>query len=244
MASTSLDIIKRALRLLGVESQGETPGPNESSEALAALNIMLDQWSLEKLMIYSLVNNLFQVTAGITTYTMGPVGSGADWESSQVTRPLLNQRYSAFVRANTSGLNTDYSMDYYPNDRFQIIFQKDITTNYPYGWTCDWNYPIATVRIYPKPTINLQFGLTEYLQLTKFGGLTDTLVLPPGYEQALSYGLAVAIAPEYGIEPSATVIEIARTAKYNIKRANAQPVLMTTDRHILTHGIYSIFGDR
>ena len=76
---TALDLIKRALRLLGVEASGETPGVNESTEALNVLNMMLDQWSLEKLMVYTLTNNLFTVTAGVTTYTMGPAGSGATW---------------------------------------------------------------------------------------------------------------------------------------------------------------------
>jgi hypothetical protein len=242
--SSALDLIKRSLRLLGVESQGETPGPNESSEALMVLNQMIEQWSNEKLMLYTLTNNLFQVTAGITSYTMGPVGSGATWESSQVTRPLNIQRYAGFVRANTSGLNTDYAMDYYPNDRFQNIFQKDIQTNYPYAWTCDWGYPLATVRIYPKPTINLQFGLTEYAQLTKFGSLTDQLVMPPGYANALSANLAIWLSPEYGVEPNAIVIDMAKESKFVIKRANQQPVLMSVDRSLITTGIYSIYGDR
>jgi hypothetical protein len=242
--SSALSIIKRSLRLLGVEASGETPGVNESTEALAVLNQMIESWSLEKLMCYQIVNNLFAVTAGTTSYTMGPVGSGAVWESSQVTRPQLIERYSAFVRANTSGLNTDYAMDYYPNDRFQNIFQKDITTNYPYAWTCDWGYPIATVRIYPKPTISLQFGLSEHAQLTRLSTLTDTIVMPPGFESALAYGLALELSMEYGIEPNSLLIDKARETKFNIKRANAQPVLQSVDRTLLTHGIYSIYGDR
>lgn len=242
--SSSLDIIKRALRLLGVNAQGETPQGNEADEALKALNWMIEQWSNERLMVYAVVNNLFTVTSGVTTYTMGPAGSGATWESSQVTRPLQVQRYAAFIRANTSGLNTDYAMDYYPNDRFQNIFQKDITTNYPYAWTCDWAFPIATVRLYPKPTINLQFGLSEWAQVTKMSTLTDTFVLPPGYEDALGWNLAVNLAPEYGVEPSATVVAKAQESRYNLKRVNQQPVLTAVDRSILTHGIYSIYGDR
>jgi hypothetical protein len=244
MAGTALEIIKRSLRLLGVEASGETPGVNESNEALTVLNQMIEQWSNEKLMLYTLVNNLFAVTAGTTTYTMGPVGSGATWESSQAVRPMQIQRYAGFIRANQSGLNTDYAMDYYPNDRFQNIFQKDISTNYPYAWTCDWAYPIATVRIYPKPTITTQFGLTEYAQLTKFNSLTDQIVMPPGYEAALAWNLCLDLAPEYGVEPSAVVIDRAKETKFVIKRANAQPVLMSVDRTLLTHGIYSIYGDR
>ena len=244
MSTSALDLIKRSLRLLGVEASGETPGTNESSEALVVLNQMIDQWNNEKLMLYTMVNNLFQMTAGVTTYTLGPAGSGATWESTQPVRPMNIQRYAGFVRANTSGLNTDYVMDYYPNDRFQNIFQKDITTNYPYAWTCDWNFPIATVRIYPKPTITLQFGLTEYAQLTKFNSLTDTVVLPPGYEAALAWNLCLDLSAEYGVDLTPVILDRAKETKFVIKRANQQPVLMSVDRDLLTHGIYSIYGDR
>lgn len=242
--STALDIISRSLRLLGVKASGEAPTAAEAQDALHALNIMLDQWSNERLLIYTVVNNLFQVTAGITDYTIGVKGSGAVWESSQATRPLNVQRYAGFIRANQSGINTDYTMDYYPNDRFQNIFQKQISTNYPYAWTCDWQYPISLIRIYPNPTINTQFGLTEYAQLRNFQTLTDYLDMPPGYEAAIGWSLAVELAPEYGIEPPAIVLDKARESRFNIKRSNAQPVLMTTDRNLLTHGIYSIYGDR
>lgn len=241
--TTALDMIRRSLRMLGVESQGEVPANNEANEALVSLNAMVDQWSNEKLMLFTITNNLFNVVAGTTDYTMGPVGSGATWESSQVTRPLLTQRYSAFIRANQSGINTDYVMDYYPNDRFQSIFQKTISTNYPYAWTCDWNYPICTVRIYPNPTLNVQFGLSEYAQLTRFGTLTDSLVMPPGYENCIVFNLCIELAPEYGVEPTGFILEKAKETKFNIKRANAQPVLMSVDRSLLTHGIYNIYGN-
>ena len=122
--STALSIIERSLRLIGVKASGEAPSASEAQDALNALNVMLDQWSNEKLLIYQVVNNLFTVTAGVTDYTIGVAGSGATWESSQATRPLNVQRYAGFIRAVTSGFNTDYAMDYYPNDRFQNIFQK------------------------------------------------------------------------------------------------------------------------
>ena len=243
MAHSVGDLIKRSLRLLGVIQTGQSPTASESNDALSALNLMLDNLSNEKLMIYTVINNLFPVTAGVTDYTLGVSLSGADWQTTQASRPLNVQRYAAFIRANQSGIDTDYAMDYYPNDRFQNIFQKTITTNYPYAWTCDWQYPISLVRIYPKPTISTIFGLTEYAQLTHFNSLADFVQLPPGYENFLGWNLALELAPEYGIEPSAIIIEKAREAKYNIKRTNQQPVLMTTDRVLLTHGIYSIYGD-
>lgn len=237
--ATALDIIKRSLRLLGVSAQGETPGANESKEALIALNAMIESWSNESLMLYTVTNNLFTVTAGTASYTIGSPSSGAVWESGCVFRPGILSDPSAFVRQG----ETDYPVEYYSNDRFQIIANK-VEAGFPNKWTCDWEYPIATIRIYPVPSESgLQFGISELNQLTKFATLSDVLVLPNGYQDALAYNLAVALAPEYGLEASATVVDRANTSKFNIKRINSEPVLLEADEALLRNSNYSIYSD-
>ena len=128
MATTANSIIKRSLRLLGVLSSGAEASADESKDALEVLNDMLDQWSNQKLLIYEIVNNLFDITSGTSSYTIGPESSGATWESSEITRPLMMQKYSAFCRDTRSEYATDYPMDYYPNSRFQSILQKNTTS--------------------------------------------------------------------------------------------------------------------
>ena len=86
---------------------------------------MLEQFSNERLTVYKVVNSLFTVTAGKTSYTVGN-SSDADWV---LDRPLMTQNTAAFIRQTVGTIATDYYMDYYPNDRFQQIFQKQITTN-------------------------------------------------------------------------------------------------------------------
>ena len=53
MATTASDQINRALRLLGVLAEGETPSAETSQDALIALNQMIDSWSTERLSVYS-----------------------------------------------------------------------------------------------------------------------------------------------------------------------------------------------
>ena len=48
-------------------------------------------------------------------------------------------------------------------------------------------------------------------------------MLPPGYVDALSYNLAIRIAPEYEVTPSPTVAALAIETKANIKRLNSTP---------------------
>ena len=47
MATTASDQINRALRLVGVLAEGETPSAETSQDALIALNQMIDSWSTE-----------------------------------------------------------------------------------------------------------------------------------------------------------------------------------------------------
>lgn len=42
--ATAIDIITRALRLIGAQAQGETPRADDAQDALLALNAMLQAW--------------------------------------------------------------------------------------------------------------------------------------------------------------------------------------------------------
>lgn len=238
-ANTVLDIIKRSLRLLGVASQGETPTANEANEALMALNSMVESWGNERLMLYTVANNLFTITAGTSSYTIGAAGSGATWESACISRPELVQKSGSFIRQNA----TDYPVEFYDNDRFQEIAAKS-ESGFPCKYTIDWDYPIATVRLFPVPAESgLQFGLSELKQLSKFNYLTDALVLPNGYQEALTFNLAVMLSPEYGVEPSAAVVAQAQSSKFAIKRLNSPMVLLDGDSALLRNTNYSIYTD-
>jgi len=90
----------------------------------------------------------------------------------------------------------------------------------------------------------LTFGLTEQSALTRFNTISDTLVLPDGYEQALTYGLALELAPEYSVEPPAVVIDKAQTSKFLIKRVNSVDVLLDCDNFLINRqGSYDIDSD-
>jgi hypothetical protein len=239
--TTVSDIINRSLRLLTVKVTGETLEADEAADALQQLNWMFDQWSLERLTVYQIKNELFPVTSGILSYTIGP-SSDADWVTS---RPAILDTTPAFVRQITSGIAIDYKCDYWPNDRYQAIVQKQVLTNYPSVWTFDHAFPIGTIKLYPKPNQNLLFGLSQPMQFCKFDSLSDCIGLPPGYDSAVAYGLAEHLAPEYGIsaERMSIISAQARETKAKIKTANNEPMLLEIDRTLQqTMTPYNIYG--
>jgi hypothetical protein len=239
MANCALDLIKRSLRLLGVLASGESPNAEQANDALSVLNQMMDIWSNDRLTIYATQNELFPVTIGVSSYTIGP---GATWNT---TRPLYTQNSSAFIRVPTSqtAIPIDYPMRYYPNDQFQQIIQKSITTTYPYVWTNDHQMPISTIRIYPVPTLSsLLMSISSTVQLTKFCNVTDYIELPPGYEMCMSYNLAVHLGPEYGVALDPVVNSKAIETLALIKRTNTEVVPIGADPALLTHENYSIYA--
>jgi len=86
----------------------------------------------------------------------------------------------------------------------------------------DYGYPAVTLNVWPVP----QGGTIEVhsLQaLQNFASLTDPVALPPGYEAAIRYNLAVALLPEYPrseVDPS--LMPQAQNYKASLVQLNQQ----------------------
>jgi len=72
---TAGEQINRALRLLGVLAEGETPSADMSNDALTALDQMIDSWNTERLSVFATQDQMFTWPAGEITRTLGPSGN-------------------------------------------------------------------------------------------------------------------------------------------------------------------------
>jgi hypothetical protein len=236
--TTVNDIIKRALRLLGVQATDEPLDANEAADCLQVFNWMLDQWSNEKLMCYYMVNETFSLTAGKGTYTIGPDAT----QDFNTSRPIRIE--SAFARDFSSGYNNDYKLELIPNDRYQDIFQKGILTTYPKYINYVESWPYGQINIWPIPTKNYTLGLSQTKQLTKYVHISDIVCVPPGYKQAMGYCLAVEMAAEYGKPIDQLIAQKALETKANLKRTNHESWLMSTDTALIPRRMYNVYSDR
>ena len=234
-STTVLDIIKIALRKLDVTQMNQTPDSDEANLCFNALNFMLDQWSNEKLMLYAWKNEMFDLTPTQGVYTIGKDG---DFDTD---RPLYIER--AFVRYYPND-NTQYQHDFMleiiPNSKYQEIFLKFIETTYPVYLYYNPLYPLGEINLYPIPDAACQIGISQTQQLTKFESLVQDISLPPGYESALAFNLAVEICPDFGKTPPPIILQKASETRENIKRTNSKPVYLKCDSAMIRKQTFNI----
>ena len=210
MATTAGDQINRALRLLGVLAEGETPSAATSQDALLAMNQMIDSWNTERLSVYATQDQVFSWPAGEIRRTLGPTGDFVG------NRPVLLDD-ATYYRA-PSGVS--YGIKFINQDQYNGIAVKTATSTFPQVIFVNETFPDVEMFIYPKPTQVLEWHFISVQELSQPAVLATQLYFPPGYMRAFTYNLAMEIAPEFGVEPSPQVQRIAMTSKRNLKRIN------------------------
>lgn len=227
MSTTAREIIKSALKLVGVVAGGETPSAEEQSDGFKVLQLMLDTWSTESLSIYKQTREPFTLT-GASSYTMGPAAQFA------TTRPV--RILGATTLDTTSSPNQEIPIEIINLDQWRALSQKSLTSTIATKLYVDTTYPTLTLYFWPVPTAVNQVVIYSEKPLVDPVLVDDVIDLPPGYEMAMRYSLAVLLFTEYGRPVDQSVAAIASTTKGNIERMNIKPLYMTCDPAIVSRG--------
>ena len=217
--TTAVGMITRAMKLAGVIGSGETPSDAESNDCLVSLNSMLDSWALERLFVYSISETSVSWASGTSSRTIGPTGNFVT-----STLPVRIDESSYFLNGNIS-----YPVKFINQDDFAAIPNKQTTSTFPFWMYVQYGTTTHTIYAYPIPQSTITFLLRYWSGLQSFSTLTDTLVLPPGYERAIVYSLAEEIAPQFGISVQPQMAKTAMQARKNLKRINSQPPVMASE---------------
>lgn len=209
---TALDLISGAMRLFGALAQGETPNADEQATGLAALNDLLEEWSTDRLNLFTVGAATHPCTVDRASYTIGP---SADWNAP---RPVAIQ--SASILQADTGLR--FPLAPLSSLEFGALRDPALVGQMPERYYCDYADPIATLNLYPAPHLAHQVELWSWSPLPAFPDLTTPVAFPRGYAKALRFALAVNLAPEYGAPPDANVVAIAVGARDAIRAINAE----------------------
>lgn len=207
--ATVRDLISSALRKISVVGAGENMTAEDATDGLNNLNQMLDSWSADGQVIYSRSVDTINLSSGVLSYTMGPSGDISTARPVSITEATITQGGILMNQMMIWGAET-YATLGFPS-------LQGIPTNL----YVNNSVPLLELKLYPVPIGGLQLNIYSMKKLSDFA-LNDTVILPPGYEQAIIFNLAVLLAPEYEKEAPATVKNIASDSLSTIKRNNQQ----------------------
>ncbi len=219
---TGLDLINSSLRLLGVLASGEAASSTEANDALQALNDMIDSWTNQSLLIFENIPETFPLVVNQQSYQWGT--GAADFNSPRPQK-LVNVVWQQ-VSATTT---LELPVEIINKDQWAAISIKQITSNIPTRCWLENSFPNATFLIWPIPAVSGNIVIYSWKPLVEIALLTTTISLPPGYQRALRYNLALELAPEYGRQVDPLIEAHAVEAKANIKKMNSKVLLMTCD---------------
>lgn len=180
------DIIKRALRLLGVVAQGETPTTDQVSEAAVALNGLVKAWQADGMPLWAIKQRTVPLVAGTASYT------------------LANPKTLKVIQAwnHDTNSNVDIPMRIITKQEYNILGNKTSSGN-PIQIYHDPRLDSSTLYVFPVPSTteatNNSLRLVYQAPFEDFDTATDTPDFPQEWYDAITYGLATRLAPEYGI---------------------------------------------
>jgi hypothetical protein len=227
--ATARAMILRALRMNGEKSRGGTLTTAEESEHLADLNSMLESWSTNRLFVYQIVEEQFNLVVNQSSYTIGSSGN------FNTTRPVKIED-TCFINYQSTKFPVSV-VDDSTFTGFQTVGLSDRPRNLYY----DISVPLGTIKFDYKADSTYEFHLKSWKQLQTFATIDTDVTFPIGYRRAIESNYAIESAP--GFKPvQAEVIKIAKESIATIQRLNVPEFRLSLDAGVAGHfGSGSIF---
>jgi len=225
------NIIKGSLRKIGVVASGEEPTNDQYNDALDVINRMLYFWSSGSDGIHAIKTESFNLVSGQAEYTYG---SGGDFDSARPIHIL-----DCWIRDN----GVDFRVLETTYQNYADIGDKDIET-YPKVYLHNSEYPKAKLTFYPVPADSYPIFFNARKPLSQYSSSTDAIDLPPEYEEAIEFNLAIRLAPEYQTPVSQVVAMKAEESFNQLRKLHSQPVpQINTDIMSNRSRSYNIYED-
>lgn len=216
--ATASTVCKRAIRLL---TTNRSPSTDELTDALEALNARLDSLRNDELFAYARQAQSLTLVAAQYVYTIGPSGD------LSTTRPVAIE--AAWIESG----GTSYGVDLITDEEYAAIPDKTATATWPTQANYKATMTTGTLTVWRVPTAAGTMKLLTRVVPSSFSAITDTLALPPGWEEFLVSELAIVLAPEYDQPIPQSVMGMNVRARNGIKVINSRPIPVSSELPML-----------
>lgn len=239
-------LILSALRKVGALRSGQNLTAAELADSLQVLQDMVDAWSAERNMIYTVPfttvdQNGVTLTlkANQQTYKLGNINGNEDF---LLPRPPKLELVSVVYSASQS-TPVEIGMDMYTEKQWQGIPNKSTPSLLPrvcyQEVTADGTDYI--LRFWPVPTQANPVVLYPWAALNQFPNLQAKFFFPPAYPRAISFNLAVDLALEFGTDLTKFPLVIKEAGK---SKAVVQAINLPLQEVYCDEGILGAGGRR
>ena len=191
-------LINSALRKLGVIGAKEEADAREISDALNQLNRMLNNWSVQPNNIYKIVKEDFTLTSGTSEYTFG---AGGTFNSARPTK---------IIRCTYASGGVDHKIVETTAENYADIGLKTLESLPEMFWY-NPEYPLGRMTFYPVPDDAYTITVYSKKPLAQYTNSANDVNLPPEYESAIEFNLAIELSAEYTSDPPAVVVARAQS---------------------------------
>jgi hypothetical protein len=212
------DYIDRAFDDLG-KAAGETMAAADYQNALRRLNNMVSAWGLMPDTMAVTAIETFFLVAGQKDYTIGPLG---DFDT---VRPVYLLGAGLVLNEATEN-EIEIPVGLLSDDAYQAIQVKNLMSVYPQQLYYNRTYTdgLGRITLWPVPdTAANSLRLYTKQAMLGFSSLTAQYSMPPGYDEAIEYNLAVRLARPYGLNIPPEVQAFANESLGLILRGNYNP---------------------
>jgi hypothetical protein len=236
---TGSELASRVLGEIGVLGAGQTPSAEDATVVLQAAGRLFGVWATERLTVINQLRTTKALTSGTRDYTIGTSGD------INIARPI-GIDHATVILDNTATDPLELPIRVFTEDQWAGIGQKTLDSASIEGIFYDAAFSSAARgTISTFPTINISTAtLVLYTPKATVGwtALTDDLVFPPGYEEAIHYGVSVRCCRPFGRQVTRDLQTQAETAESAIKTVNVR----MSDLAVVTPwttGVYDINTD-
>jgi hypothetical protein len=204
---TVQELIEASARLVDVLGVGQQMSSAHYDSALEDLNSLMDSWSTENLLVFSVTRNTHTLD-GSTSYTMGPAGD------------INTVRPQKIIAVTTLANNVSMDADLFSASQWAQINDYTLSGSYVHRFYCDGASPLSTLYVHPAPSSGT-LTIESYKPFTAFGALGETVTLPAGYIEGLKFSLALVLADTYRRPIPPDVLQNSQILKQQIRQHNA-----------------------